>query len=174
MLTRISARKAGVSLLEVLVANAVLLIAVLSIYAMHAQSIKTLKRTNEASAAQSFLLSQLDQLRDCTWLQLTGSAALPSSILPDPTTDANLKKLPKVNKQSLTVYPALTASTSILTSGSYFIISRSGTSITFPSSFPPEPYSQSALTFVINLQWTSQGKTFTREYAQVISKSKSL
>ena len=175
-LTRSKAGIAGVSIFEMLVASVVLLIAITGLYTLYFQSLRTMKTTNEASLAQIFISSQLDQLRNCGWATLSGSnGVMPTAIIPDPTTDLFLKSLPSVGQQLISVYPAISSTSAFPLSSPYYTVSRSGTDIrkkkwTIPTATNiAATGSQSALTFVFNLQWTSQSGTHSRESLQVLT-----
>ena len=159
---------AGVSIFEVFIAAVVLVIAVTSLYALYGQSLRALKWANESSAANLYFRSQVDTLRSTTWQVLSGTGyganfVMPSTILPDPTTDPNLSILPSVSLQKLSVIS--------LTSGTtYYSTSRS----TGQRSSPVNPISsaiasENALQFLFKLQWSSQGGSYTREYSTVIA-----
>ena len=162
--------QAGITLFEVLLASTVLVIAVTALYALYGQSLRALKYANESAAANLYLRMQMDQLRNLGWTMLTGTnTTYPTSIIPDPSTDLNLKILPKVVSQTLTVYPS-----SYLTGGTsyYFTVSRSGLFSSYSkSTVPATTGSQTNVVCVLNVTWASMSGTFTRGMTSVIYNS---
>jgi len=167
--------RAGISIFEVLVAATVLVVALTALYAVYGQSLRALKYANESSAAELYLRSQVELLRNCGWATLSGTAvgtnfAIPTTILPDPTTDVNLKTLPNVVSQKMSVYPVLTSASPSPTA--YYSTTRFGSGYrNSPVVIPAVTGSQSALTFLFNIVWTSQSTTFTKEYSAVLYNS---
>ena len=166
----------GVSILETMVAAAILVIAFASLYALYGQGLGILRITNQSSIAQTILLARADKLRDLGWSVISGSSTGTSVLsvlaIADPTTTYRIANFPKSTEViSGYAYSPPTVSGSLPT----YVVTGSNN---LAPAISPTTFStgtNSSLKFVIHLNWTdSQAQVHNREISTVINKTGSL
>lgn len=185
---RIVNNVSGLSLLEAVIASGILAFAVSGLYALYGHTRNQLAYVNENSYVQAHLIARHEQLRQLAWHNVTSPAYLTgSSFLNDrlvrSTALTSGSNLPRIDEEYIVAYPATLPYTppATPTPTPYFRVSLTGSNALNGSYTPAgfdhsllisattfEPYQ---LNYVIGIQWTSRGRTHTREISTLVSRS---
>jgi hypothetical protein len=182
--------------MEVLVGATILLIVVTSLYALYGDTLKASRMSAQYSAAERYLLGQMDQLRNCGWLTLSGSMPLPGTILLSPTCSSvtvqtgsaawvttTVAPEPVFSsmsglRQTLSVYAVPSPTTTLVSSATnltlYYTVTQTGdasTRVTTQSSNFSSAFSQKALAVSLGLQWSSGGRSYTKQCNAILSQA---
>lgn len=163
----------GVSILEVMVASAILAVAFSALYLLLGQGLTILKATNQAAVAQTILLARADRLREMGWSKLINSSTTSGVVAVLATNDPTTRYRQTYFSNSTERISAFAYSPPGLSgsSATYLITgSTSAAPAITPSTFTTG--TNTSLKFMIHLDWTdSQSRVHTREISTVINKS---
>ena len=170
----------GYSLVEVVIATTIFIVAVAGVYGLYCASITALLAGDYSAVSSVNLLQRLDQLRRTGWANAT-SASYISSLLGTPI-PATGKNIPLIVTEQVTVSsialpqasPAATPAPSPLPSPTAtpapFTVTRSGSTVRVSPSPAPSMASQSAVNVTVSLTWKDNAnRQHTREMSTVLS-----
>jgi len=165
----------GTTLVEVAVAAALLVLALMSLYALYGSTVKEAKGGDTAAIAQQNSIARIDQMRNLTWNNTTSPSSI-ATLLTMPTSSDNAST---ISREVISIYPAAvppfpapTPSPSP-TPGStpFFTVTKTpGISPTPPSS-PPAILGEELIRVEVTTEWVTSGTTHQRQLSTLISKS---
>jgi hypothetical protein len=171
------------SLVEVVIAAGVLIVALAANYGVLANSRMIVSAGNEAAVAQQNTMTRIDQLRQGGWGTVTDPAALATLLaVPLPTTASSVsltREVITVSDISIPALPAANAQTGPLATTTangtvLFTVTRTGTAaaISNPSTVNVDAIrDRRSLNIRVRTDWTSRGRPLQREISTVISRS---
>jgi len=169
----------GTTLVEVAVAAALLVLALMSLYALYGSTVKEAKGGDTAAIAQQNSIARIDQMRNLTWNNTTSPSAIATLL----TTPASSDNASTISREVISIYPATVPQTSPLpeptpspspTPGStpFFSVTKigAGTPAVSPST-PSSILGERLIRIEVTTEWISSATTHQRQLSTLISKS---
>jgi hypothetical protein len=169
----------GTTLVEVAVAGALLVLGLMSLYALYGTTVNEAKAGDTAAIAEQNCVARVDQIRNLTWNKATDPSTIATLVATPASPDSNST----ISKEVVSIYPAAVPQTSPLpaptpspsaTPGStpFFSVSKIGTST--PATSPSAPssiLSERLIRVEVTTEWVASATTHQRQLSTLISKS---
>jgi len=178
---RAAVSEAAFSILEVMIAAGILVVAVSGLYALYSASLAELNAASHAAVVQANLQTRLDSLKNLGWADVTDTSVI-STLLASPITSTKAN-LPSIDSETISAYPiaipAISGS-SLAASGTsaYFTVTRTGSATATPtitgSTIDVSGSATNAplqINYHVSMLWTTGGRQHTREISGIISQS---
>ena len=166
----------GTTLVEIVVAGAILAIGLSGLYALLGTSVNQVKRGHTASGAQENTVARLDQMRNLTWAKITNPATVATVLGTATSSDSS----PTISWEMITVSPAAVPQTSPLpsppplptaTPGPGFSVIKTGGSVNISPNPYPNLNTQKLVNVTVTTEWRTAGENHQRQVSSLFSRS---
>ena len=164
----------GTTLVEIVVAGAILAIGLAGLYALLGTTVNEVKRGHTASGAQENTVARLDQMRNLTWASITNPATV-ATVLGTPTSSDSSST---ISREMITVSPAAVPQSSPLpspaplptaTPGPGFSVIKTGGSVSISPSPAPSLVAEKLVNVTVTTEWSTAGDSHQRQLSSLFS-----
>ena len=164
----------GTTLVEIVVAGAILAIGLSGLYALLGTSVNQVKRGHTASGAQENTVARLDQMRNLTWASITNPATVATVLGTATSSDSSST----ISWEMITVSPAAVPQSSPLpsptplptaTPGPGFSVIKTGGSVSISPSPAPVLVAEKLVNVTVTTEWLTAGDSHQRQLSSLFS-----
>src|SRR5262245_14586418 len=164
----------GTTLVEIVVAGAILAIGLSGLYALLGTSVNEVKRGHTASGAQENTVARLDQMRNLTWASITNPATVATVLGTSTSSDS----ASTISQETITILPASVPQSSPLpsptplptaTPGPGFSVIKTGGSVSVSPSPAPNLLAEKLVKITVTTQWRTAGVSHQRQLSSLFS-----
>ena len=172
--TRPEQGEQGTTLVEIVIAGAILAIGLAGLYGLLGVTVNEVKRGHTASGAQENTVARLDQMRNLTWASITNAATV-ATVLGTPTSSDSSST---ISREVITVSPAAVPQSSPLpsptplpaaTPGPGFSVIKTGGSVSVSPSPAPNLNAEKLVNVTVTTEWRTAGGSHQRQLSSLFS-----
>jgi hypothetical protein len=164
----------GTTLVEIVVAGALLAVGLAGLYALLGTTVNEVKRGHTASGAQENTVARLDQMRNLTWASITNPATVATVLGTATSSDSS----PSISWEMITVSPAAVPQTLPLPippplatppPGPGFSVIKTGGSVSISPLPAPVLVAEKLVNVTVTTEWRTAGESHQRQLSSLFS-----